>query len=136
MGKKWIIDGKFPSYQQVIPTDNNIKVIVNKDNLLHALRRVSLLADEQSKMVRFEIKKGTLGLISDSTELGAANEEIAVNYQGEEISIALNGKYVLEILSVIDEDEVTLNLKDKDHSCLLKVEQDKDFISLVMPMRL
>ena len=130
------IDGKFPSYQQVIPTDNNIKVVVNKDNLLHALRRVSLLADEQSKMVRFEIKKGNLALISDTTELGAANEELAIDYSGEEMSIGLNAKYVLETLGVIDEEEVVLSLKDKDHSCLIKVEKDKDFISLVMPMRL
>lgn len=130
------IDGKFPNYQQVIPTDNNIQVVVNKDNLLHALRRVALLADEQSKMVRFEIKTGNLTLISDSTELGAANEEIAAEYEGEEICIGLNAKYVLEILGVIDEEEIVLHLKDKDHSCLIKVKQDQNFLSLVMPMRL
>ena len=130
------IDGKFPNYQQVIPSDIPVKVPVNKEQLLHALKRVSLLADEQSKMVRFEIGDGILTLVSDSTELGAAKEEVPTGYKGEAVSIGLNAKYVLEILSVIDEEEVVLNLKDKDHSCLITVEDDKDFLSLVMPMRL
>lgn len=130
------IDGKFPDYQQVIPSDTPVKVPVNKEQLLHALKRVSLLADEQSKMVRFEIDEGRLTLVSDSTELGAAKEEVSIGYKGEAVSIGLNAKYVLDILSVIDEEEVVLNLKDKDHSCLITVESDKDFLSLVMPMRL
>lgn len=130
------IDGKFPNYQQVIPSGNDVKVPVNKENLLHALKRVALLADEQSKMVRFEIRENSLTLVSDSTELGTATEEVVVDYKGEEVLIGLNARYVMEILSVIDEDEVTLNLKDKDHSCLITVKEDKDFLSLVMPMRL
>ena len=130
------IDGKFPNYQQVIPKDNKLLVHVNKNNLLHALKRVALLADEQSKMVRFEIQKGNLTLISDNTELGTAKEEIALDYDGDEVQIGLNARYVLEILGVIDQDEIILNLKDKDHSCLITVKDDKDYLSLVMPMRL
>ena len=103
---------------------------------MHALKRVALLADEQSKMVRFEIQKGNLTLISDNTELGTAKEDLVLEYDGEEVQIGLNSRYVLEILSAIDQDEITLNLKDKDHSCLITVDQDKDYLSLVMPMRL
>ena len=90
------IDGKFPNYRQVIPGDNNLKAKANKDDLTHALKRVALLADEKSKMVRFEIRKGTLTLVSDNTDLGAAVEEMSLEYEGEEVSIGLNAKYVLE----------------------------------------
>jgi len=130
------IDGKFPNYRQVIPADNPLQVAVNTDALVHALKRVALLADEKSKMVRFEIQSGSLTLISDNTELGDAREEVEINYQGEDVTIGLNARYVLDVLSVVDENEVVLNLKDQNHSCLMTVNEDKEFMSIVMPMRL
>lgn len=130
------VDGKFPNYRQVIPKDNPIKVNINRELFLHALKRVALLADEQSKMVRFEIAKGNLTLVSDNTELGTAKEEITIDYNGEEVQIGLNARYVLDILGVVDQGEVVLNLKDKDHSCLITVDEDPEYLSLVMPMRL
>ncbi|PIP72639.1 MAG: DNA polymerase III subunit beta [Nitrospinae bacterium CG22_combo_CG10-13_8_21_14_all_47_10] len=130
------IDGKFPNYRQVIPSDNNLKAKADRDGLTHALKRVALLADEKSKMVRFEILKGSLSLISDNTDLGAANEEMAIEYEGEEVSIGLNAKYVLDILNAIEGDSVTLNLKDQNHSCLFTVTDDDQYKSIVMPMRL
>lgn len=130
------IDGKFPNYQQVIPSDNNLKIAINTQALTQALTRVALLADEKSKMVRFEIKKGSLSLVSDHTELGGAQEEVEIDYEGEEVRVGLNAKYILDVLSVIEADEVTLNLKDQNHSCLLTTSEDKDYRSIVMPMRL
>ena len=130
------IDGKFPNYQQVIPSDNKIQVQVDRDVLQHALKRVALLADEKSKMVRFDIQAGNITLAADTTELGAAREEVAVSYSGEEVSIGLNAKYVLDVLSVIDDEEIVLNLKDQNSSCLITSTGDKEYQSIVMPMRL
>ena len=130
------IDGKFPNYQQVVPSDNKLHVQVNRDALKHALKRVALLADEKSKMVRFDIQSGSITLTTDTTELGEAREEIAVSYSGEEVSVGLNAKYVLDVLSVIDGEEVILNLKDQNSSCLITSDGDKDYQSIVMPMRL
>ena len=130
------IDGKFPNYRQVIPSDNHLQIAVNKEDLVHALKRVALFADEKSKMVRFEIREGNLTLISDNTELGAAREEMEIGYQGEEVIIGLNARYVLDVLSVVEANEVILNLKDQNHSCLITVGEDADFMSIVMPMRL
>jgi len=130
------IDGKFPNYRQVIPSDNDVRILVNTQALIHALKRVALLADEKSKMVRFEFEQGLLTLISDNTELGDAREEVEISYKGQDISIGLNAKYVLDILSVVEDEEITLNLKDQNHSCLITLDQDKDYLSIVMPMRL
>lgn len=130
------IDGKFPNYKQVIPKDHNLKIALPKDLFLHALKRVAVLADEKSKMVRFEVREGSLTLLSDTTELGAAREELAITYTGGEMFIGLNAKYALDILSVIEQAEITLNLKDQNHPCLITVEEDKDYLSIVMPMRL
>ena len=130
------IDGKFPNYKQVIPSGNNLKVMVKRDELQHALKRVALLADEKSKMVRFDIQKGNLTLVSDTTDLGAASEDVSIDYQGDGVSIGLNAKYVLDVLGVIEDEDITLNLKDQNSSCLISVPNDKDYLSIVMPMRL
>ena len=130
------IDGKFPNYQQVIPSDNKLQVQINRDVFQHALKRVALLADEKSKMVRFDIQSGNIVLTTDTTELGEAREEISISYSGEDVSVGLNAKYVLDVLSVIDDEEVVLNLKDEKSSCLITSNGDKDYQSIVMPMRL
>ena len=130
------IDGKFPNYQQVIPSDNKLQVQINRSMFQQALKRVSLLADEKSKMVRFDIKVGSIVLTSDTTELGEAREEVATSYSGEEVSVGLNAKYVLDVLNVIDDEEIILNLKDDKSSCLITSNGDKDYQSIVMPMRL
>ncbi|MCH8312680.1 MAG: DNA polymerase III subunit beta [Nitrospinae bacterium] len=130
------IDGKFPNFRQVIPTDNEVKVPVNKDALMHALKRVSLLADEKSKMVKFEFRSGSLTLVSDTTELGTANEELEISYKGDEVFIGLNARYVLDVLNAVEDEEIILNLKDENHSCLITVNNDENYLSIVMPMRL
>ena len=59
-----------------------------------------------------------------------------IGYQGPDVSSGLNAKYMLDILSVVTDEEITLNLKDQNHSCLVTLDQDKDYLSIVMPMRL
>lgn len=130
------IDGKFPNYRQVVPPDNNLKIKIDREELHHALKRVSLLADEKSRMVRFDIQKGNLTLVSDNSDLGAAKEELPISYDGEDVSVGLNAKYVLDVLNVIEDREIVLNLKDQNHSCMITVENDKDYLGIVMPMRI
>jgi DNA polymerase-3 subunit beta len=130
------IEGKFPNYRQVIPKDNELHVTVNREDLIHALKRVALLADEKSRMVRFDIQKGTLLLVSDGTEMGAAREEIAIDHKGDEVVVGLNAKYVLDVLGAVQSEEVVLNLKDQNSSCLITMDDDKDYLSIVMPMRI
>ncbi len=130
-----LIEGEFPNYENLIPKDNNKKLIINRDNLIYALRRVSILADEKSRMVKFNIMKNQLVLISDSTEVGEAKEEIVAEYQEDEMSIGLNARYVLDAVSAMDTDEVCFNLKGPDSSCLITSAKDEDYKCIVMPMR-
>jgi DNA polymerase-3 subunit beta len=113
-----------------------LQVKINRNIFQQALKRVALLADEKSKMVRFDIQSGNITLTTDTTELGEAREEIAISYSGEDVSVGLNAKYVLDVLNVIDDEEVILNLKDEKSSCLITSNTDKDYQSIVMPMRL
>lgn len=130
------IDEEFPDYRKVIPTDNYLKAKVSIGDLTQALKRVAVLADEKSKMVRFEIRKGTLTLASDSTNFGAAVEGMPIEYEGEDLLIGLNAKHLLDILNVIEGDSVIINLKDQNHSCLITVPGDDQYKAIVMPLRL
>lgn len=131
-----LIEGEFPNYENLIPKENNKRVIINRDNLIYALRRVSLLADEKSRMVKFNIKKNQLSLISDSTEMGEAEEEIGIEYQEDEMTIGLNARYLLDIASATDTDDIYFVLKDPKSPCLITPAQDEDYKCVVMPMRI
>lgn len=131
-----LIDGRFPNYRQVIPKDNDSIVVINSELFLHALRRVAILADEKSKMVKFDVKGNLMTLVSDNSELGEAREEIDVEYKGDEITIGLNAKYVMDILNAINSDKINFKLKDSESSCLITPSDNDDYRCIVMPMRI
>ena len=131
-----LIDGRFPNYCQVIPEDNNNNVVINCELFLHALRRVAILADEKSKMVKFGVQKNLMTLVSDNSELGEAREEIDVEYKGKAITIGLNAKYVMDILNVINTKKINFKLKDAESSCLITPADNENYRCIVMPMRI
>ena len=131
-----LIDGRFPNYRQVIPNDNNNNVVIDCKLFLHALRRVAILADEKSRMVKFGVQKNLMILVSDNSELGEAKEEIDVEYQGTPITIGLNAKYVMDILNVINSEKINFKLKDSESSCLITPADNENYRCIVMPMRI
>lgn len=131
-----VIDGQFPNYDVVLPKNNDKRVIINKDVLIHALKRVSLLSDEKSKMVKFNIEKDNIELISDTAGIGEAKEKIDVKYDGEGLSIGLNARYLLDIMSAVDNDEIFFDLKDPVSPTLFMPMNNENYKCVIMPMRL
>lgn len=131
-----VIDGQFPNYDVVLPKNNDKRVIVNKDVLIHALKRVSLLSDEKSKMVKFNIEKDNIELISDTAGIGEAKEKIDVKYDGEGLSIGLNARYLLDIMSAVDSDEIFFDIKDPVSPTLFMPLNNENYKCVIMPMRL
>ena len=131
-----VIDGQFPNYDVVLPKNNDKRVILNKDVLIHALKRVSLLSDEKSKMVKFNIEKDNIELISDTAGIGEAKEKIDVKYDGEGLSIGLNARYLLDIMSAVDSDEIFFDIKDPVSPTLFMPMNNENYKCVIMPMRL
>lgn len=131
-----VIDGQFPNYDVVLPKNNDKRVILNKDVLIHALKRVSLLSDEKSKMVKFNIEKDNIELISDTAGIGEAKEKIDVKYDGEGLSIGLNARYLLDIMSAVDSDEIFFDIKDPVSPTLFMPLNNENYKCVIMPMRL
>jgi DNA polymerase-3 subunit beta len=136
-----IVELRFPQYERVIVRDNPSRARVDRKELLASLRRVSLMAHEKARGVRFRFDpSGELTLVSIGYERGSAEETLSVNYQGDALDIALNAAYVMDVLQVLECPSVELQLKDSNtQSVLVPVDDDarlEEYIYVLMPMRL
>ncbi|MEK6742115.1 MAG: DNA polymerase III subunit beta [Nitrospirota bacterium] len=130
-----LIDGNYPNYQQVLPTQNTKKVSVSKDIFTHAVKRVSILSKEKTNAVKLQLEKNTLLLSTNNPEVGEANEELSIDYKGESISIGFNSRYLMDVLMAMDGTNITLELNDSLSPCLVKEEGNDAYKCVVMPMR-
>lgn len=131
-----LIEGKYPNYQQLIPTKTQRQIAVSKESLLACLRRVSLLSNQKSKGITLSINKNIMEIYCNNPELGDAKEEIEIDYQGEAIKIGFNAKYLMDILNNIGEDEVNIQLNDQLSPGILRPAKDPSYTCVVMPMRI
>jgi DNA polymerase-3 subunit beta len=144
-----LLEGNFPRYENVMPESCEVAIVVPTDDLAHAVRRVSLLAsDRYGRSVRVGLTKGKLDL-SSRTEMGEAQETLAVDYDGDEIAIGFNARYLLDYLQAVGSPSVRLELNPTRPGAEGKVEAgDKpgqfrpepvgegDYRYIVMPMHL
>ena len=132
-----MIDGQFPAYERVIPKGNDKHVEFERDRLTNAVRRVALLSNERSRAVKILIDRGKVDVTSSSPDLGEATETLTVEYTGGPMQICFNAQYVLDFLSAVSTDVVSLDLKDEVSQAVVKpVGADGyDYTYVIMPMR-
>lgn len=131
-----LIEGRFPDYQRVIPQNHNKKIDFNRELLLGALARVAILTSDKFKGVRLILSSEQLRISSTNAEQEEAQEDIAIDYQGEILDIGFNVQYLIEVLTTLHTDTVCLSLLDQNSSALLTTATDPDFRYVVMPMRI
>jgi DNA polymerase III subunit beta len=132
-----LIDGEFPDYEQVIPKQRGAVARVSSNNLIQALKRVSLLVSDKNKGVRLDFQNETLRVSSSSPELGDATEELAYEYDGAVQSIGFNARYLIEAMASVAEDQtVFVELNGISGPAKFSVESDEASFGIVMPMRL
>ena len=130
-----LIDGNYPNYQQVIPAQSTKKVMVSKDLFTQAVKRVSILSKEKTNNMKLQLEKGTLVLSSSNPEIGDASEELAVEYQGDSLTIGFNSRYLMDVLMAMTAPTISLELSDALSPCLIREEGDEHYRCVVMPMR-
>jgi DNA polymerase III subunit beta len=136
-----LIEGPYPNYEQVIPKDNDKHAIVDKAAFVQSLRRMAVVASEQTHRVRLSFHAGTCRFMVESPDLGEAQEELEVDYNGEPLDIGFNASYLLEVLRYVPGDEVRVTFKAPERAATvepLRAEGDEgpDYLCLVMPLRL
>jgi len=131
-----LIEGHFPSYEQVIPRSSEIKLKINTEELLQATRRVALLTTEKANSIRYSLKKNKLVISANTEGLGEARDVVGIDYAGGEMEIAYNPQFVISVLRNIGCEEIYLELTNSLNPCLIRPTTGEDYISIVMPMRI
>ena len=131
-----LIEGKYPNYQQLIPQKLSNHALVKRETLLSSLKRVSLLSNQKYKGVTLSLTQGRMEISSNNPELGDAKEEIEIRYKGNDIRIGFNARYMLDVLSSFDDDEVDIELNDQLSPGLMRPHNDNSYTCVVMPMRI
>ena len=132
-----LIDGEFPNYEQVIPSAPKFRIAVGKDDLFSALKRVSVVASDRSRGVKFQVSRGALTVSASSPDFGEASEEIEVAYDGDELTMGFNSRYLTDVLAVLpDGPRVEIGLIDDVSPGVIRSEDDETYSYIVMPMRL
>ena len=130
-----LIDGSFPDYKRVIPNDNNNIMQVNRDNLLAAVDRVSTIANEKSPVIKFKLFQNILNLNTMNNESSTASEDLKTKYSGDEIEIGFNSKYIMDIVNNLEDNEITINLKDNTSPVIAQEKSNTNLVYVLMPMR-
>jgi DNA polymerase-3 subunit beta len=134
-----LIEGPYPNYDQVIPRDNDRIAVADKIALTSALKRMSVIASDQTHRIRLSFNSGILRFSVQTPDLGEATDELAIRYTGDQLDIGFNASYLLEILRYIPTDEVKLTFKAPERAATVEPEAWNDpatYLCLVMPLRL
>lgn len=131
-----LVDGRYPDYAKVIPTAHTQELNADRDLLKGALTRTAILSNEKFRGVRFKVEPGILHLMAHNPEHEEAEEDLEVDYQGDELSIGFNVSYLLDVLSVLDGDKVNMGLIDATASCVITSDKGNGARYVVMPMRI
>jgi DNA polymerase-3 subunit beta len=132
-----LIDGDFPDYTKVIPKGNPNIARLEHDELLQALRRVSILSSERYKGIRMEFSDARVSISANNPDLGEAVEDIEAEYKGKPLSIGFNARYLLDVLGVLTgEGEISIELKDELSPSIIRKAGIDSYLYVLMPMRL
>ncbi|MDD2751921.1 MAG: DNA polymerase III subunit beta [Candidatus Omnitrophica bacterium] len=128
-----LIEGEFPSYQQVIPPEATQKIKLSRDQLLLAVRRAALLSTPDYQAIKMEVFKDKLVVSKSTPDVGESREELAINYAGKEMVVGFNPNYLIDILKNTTEDTIELEITGSESPGVMR---NKGYVYIVLPMRL
>lgn len=128
-----LIDGTYPNYRQVIPANFDERVVIDREELLTAMKRVSVVTTDKSNATRLTFNDNTLVIVTQTPEVGEARETIPVKYAGKEITVTFNPEYVMDPLRNLDTDEIFFDLSNGHSPATIKCELP--FLYVLMPLR-
>ncbi len=131
-----LIEGKYADYRRIIPEKAINTISVDREAFLASLKRISLMSSDKSRSLTFSLTPGVLQLSSQSPELGDANEEISIDYTGEEFKIGFNSRYLIDAVSTMEGKQIILEIRGKQNPGVIRSSDGPNHTSVVMPMRI
>ncbi|WP_346917252.1 DNA polymerase III subunit beta [Clostridium sp.] len=130
-----LLEGDFIKYESIIPKEHNLKVTVNRNEILGCIERASLMAkDGNTNLVKFDISEETL-VVTSNSQLGKAREEVQIILQGEGIKIAFNSKYLIDVFKIMEEENITMEFTSTVSPCVIRNQDSDNSVYLLLPVR-
>jgi DNA polymerase-3 subunit beta len=129
-----LIEGEFPDYKRVVPEGTSKKILLKTKELIESLKRVTLVAEEETRAVKFSVHDGLLVISSKRIGTGDAREERPVEYRGGDIEFGLNSRYLLDVLTALDGEEISLEVQDNKTPVVIKEKDSEATLAVIMPM--
>lgn len=131
-----LLEGEFLPYESIIPQEYKLRVITNRGSLLSCIERASLMAKEgNTNLIKFDIQPNNI-IITSNSQLGKVKEEVDCILQGETLQIAFNSKYLIDVLKIMDDEEITMELTSSISPCIIRNKNTQNCQYLVLPVRL
>lgn len=131
-----LIAREYPKYQAVIPHKTTYKLIAERDAILTAVKRISIMSNEKSHGVRLKINDQELLITAQNKDLGEGTEKIQVDYNGQEMEIGFNARYLMDALSTFDSGEIIFELNNELSPVIVKSETEPHYLGIIMPLKL
>ena len=131
-----VIDGKFPDYKKVVPTDNQKSLIVPSKDFINSIERVTSVSLDRKEGVKLAINKDNVQLSVNSANSGDGNEIIKAEFNSDNLNISFNSKYLIDIASEVEDKNLKMNLKDSVSPVLIEDVSDKNSYYVIMPMKI
>jgi DNA polymerase-3 subunit beta len=135
MLKVSLIDADYPDYRRVIPSEKGIEIVFEKDKVLHALRRMSVISSDNYQGVIVKLAEDRMVLNSTNPDVGEANDEIDVGYKGKEVEFAYNVNFLIDAIEVIDSKEIVLEIGGAKKPAVVKSSENNDYYCIIMPLK-
>lgn len=131
-----LIAREYPKYQTVIPAKTAFLMKVDKESLLNAVKRIKILSNEKTNGIKLGVNQNTLTISANHPSLGHAKEEINISYSGDDIEIGFNAKYMIESLTVLENEEIIFEFNNELSPVICRSETEPDFLGIIMPLKL
>lgn len=131
-----LVDGEYPDYRRVIPTEKGVILGIEKDKFIHALRRMSVISSDRYNGVIISLSPGKIVLNSNNPDVGEANEEIDIVYEGEPRSVGYNVTYLTDAIDVVDEERIDFEIGEGMKPGIIRAVGNENYFCIVMPLKL
>ncbi len=131
-----LIDSDYPDYEKVIPTEEGVDITLNKEDMLHSLRRMGVISSDRFSGVKIQLTGDKMILSSINPDVGEAQDEIEVDYSGKEFEMGYNVKYLIDAIDVIGEKEISLEMRESHGPGVVRSVVNDSYKCIIMPLRL
>ncbi|AYF43027.1 MULTISPECIES: DNA polymerase III subunit beta [Halobacteriovorax] len=131
-----LIAREYPKYQAVIPAKTTYSLTADKETLQHAIRRIKIMSNEKSNAVKIKLTENHMTISANHPSLGDAKETIAVDYNGKELEIGFNARFLLDSIAILNSENITFEFNNEFSAVIVRSNDIQNYLGIIMPLRI